>query len=189
MLTNKDRKQNKHVPYSYPIAYAMKGSSMSNADLQYMVSKLRNVFQEKQISVLCEAYDGQWHNHITQTKSGEHLTKMHCRGTWSRICRLSKDKCIEELSNYCIIKSAQRNLILQLNRGFIAFTADNIKLKQNGVGKLTISTQSMKMSQIISVTQKSRPNLFEEGVSVYSSSVEETTVPRRKKTKSSIRFG
>ena len=39
------------------------------------------------------------------------------------------------------------------------------------------------MSQIISVTQKSRPNLFEEGVSVYSSSVEETTVPRRKKQK------
>ena len=42
MLTNKDRKQNKHVPYSYPVAYVLKGSSMSNCDLHFMVNKLRN---------------------------------------------------------------------------------------------------------------------------------------------------
>ena len=41
MLTNKDRKQDKTVPYSYPIAYAMKGPSMNNDDLKYMVRKLR----------------------------------------------------------------------------------------------------------------------------------------------------
>ena len=42
MLTNKDRKQNKHVPYSYPVAYVLKGSSMSNCNLHFMVNKLRN---------------------------------------------------------------------------------------------------------------------------------------------------
>ena len=50
MLTNKDRKQNKHILSSYPIAYAMKGSSMTNADLQYMVKKLRDVLYAKKYS-------------------------------------------------------------------------------------------------------------------------------------------
>ena len=59
MLTNKDRKQDKKVPYSYPIAYVMKGHSMSNNDLKFMVRKLRNILYTKNIPVLCEAYDGQ----------------------------------------------------------------------------------------------------------------------------------
>ena len=81
MLTNKDRKQNKHIPYSYPIAYTMKGSSMTNADLHYMVTKVTNVLFAKKIPVVREAYDGQWHNHITTSKPGQSLTKMHCRST------------------------------------------------------------------------------------------------------------
>ena len=104
MLTNKDHKQNKHILYSYPIAYAMKGSSMTNADLQFMVDKLCNVLLHKNIPILCEAYDGQWHNHITHTINGGPLTKMHGRSTWSRISKLSKDKCIEELSVHSIVK-------------------------------------------------------------------------------------
>ena len=59
MLTNKDKKQDKKVPYSYPIAYAMKGPSMNNEDLKFMVRKLRNILYHKNIPILCEAYDGQ----------------------------------------------------------------------------------------------------------------------------------
>ena len=59
----------------------MKGASMTNSDLQYMVNKLRNTLLEKKIPVLCEAYDGQWHNHITQSSNGESLTRMHGRTT------------------------------------------------------------------------------------------------------------
>ena len=42
MLTDKDRKQNRNVPYSFPVAYALKGSSMSNTHLQFLVDKIRN---------------------------------------------------------------------------------------------------------------------------------------------------
>ena len=45
---DKDRNQNKHVPYSYPVAYALKGSSMSNCDLHFMVNKLRNELKKKE---------------------------------------------------------------------------------------------------------------------------------------------
>ena len=40
MLTDKDRKQNKNIPYSFPVAYALKGSCMTNRHLHFMVEKL-----------------------------------------------------------------------------------------------------------------------------------------------------
>ena len=168
MLTNKDRKQDKTVPYSYPIAYAMKGPSMSNEDLKFMVRKLRNILQQHNIPVLCEAYDGQWHNHITQTENGEHLTKFFGRSNWLRISKLSKDKCMEQLAKYSIVKFSNRKEIEKLQRGFKSFANENIALEQNNVGGLLVSTTKSLMCQVVSVTLKSRPDLFHEGVSVFS---------------------
>ena len=102
------------MPYSYPIAYAMKGTSMSNSDLQYMVKKLQNTLIENKIPVLCEAYDGQWHNHITQSNDGESLTRMHGHATWNSISQLSKDKCIEQISSHSILKTVHKNEINEL---------------------------------------------------------------------------
>ena len=49
MLTDKDRKQSKNVPYSYPVAYAMKGNSMTNKHLEFLVDKVRNELKERRI--------------------------------------------------------------------------------------------------------------------------------------------
>ena len=114
MLTNKDRKQNKHVPYSYPVAYALKGSSISKCDLHFMVNKFRNELKKRNTHVLCEAYDGQWHNHIVLGSNRQHLTKMHGKITWQCISKLSKDKCLEQLSVHSIIKNTEKNAIQQL---------------------------------------------------------------------------
>ena len=40
MLIDKDRKQDKNVPYSYPVAYAMKGNSLSNNNLKHLVDQV-----------------------------------------------------------------------------------------------------------------------------------------------------
>ena len=77
MLTDKDRKQSKNVPYSYPVLYAMKGNSMTNKHLEFLVDKVRNELKERKIPVLCEAYDGQWHKFVTEDKKGQALTKLH----------------------------------------------------------------------------------------------------------------
>ena len=186
MLTNKDRKQNKLVPYSYPIAYAMKGSSMSNRDLQFMVQKLRTQLLEKNIPVLCEAYDGQWHNHITETKNREPLTKMHGKFNWSAVSRLSKDKCIEQLSALGTVKTVHTNALKELRRGFNSKIVDHLQIEQFENGSLYLATVSRKMSQVISVTPASRPDLFLNGISIYStrnarSSSAENKTTRRKK--------
>ena len=121
MFTNKDRKQDKKVPYSYPIAYAMKGPSMSNDDLKFIVCKLRNILYDKNIPVLCEAYDGQWHNHIMQSEDRHQLTKLFGRTNWLCIFKLSKDKCMEQLANFSIVKVGDRNEIEKFHRGFNYF--------------------------------------------------------------------
>ena len=72
--TVSNRKQQKNIPYSYPVAYALKGSCMNNSHLQYMVSKVRTELRKRNIPVLCETYDGQWHKHITENKLSMRLT-------------------------------------------------------------------------------------------------------------------
>ena len=81
---------------------------MSNCDLHFMVNKLRNELKNRNIHVLCEAYDGQWHNHIVLGSNGQHLTKMHGKITWQHISKLSKDKCLEQLSVHSIIKNTKK---------------------------------------------------------------------------------
>ena len=173
MLTNKDRKQDKKVPYSYPIAYAMKGPSMNNDDLKFMVRKLRNNLHEKKIPILCEAYDGQWHNHITQTEDGHHLTKLFGRSNWLRISKLSKDKCMEQLGHLSIVKIGDRKEIEQLKRGFNSFFNRNVALHQDYSGKLFVSTQKFLMCQVVSIAPMSRPDLFDGTLSIFSTEYKE----------------
>ena len=95
---------------------------------------------------------------------------------------------MEELSAHCIVKNVERTAITQLNRGFNVYHQDNLHLTQGLQGQLTISTCTEKMSQIISVTQNSRPDLFRNGVSIYHDDGTGQTVNTRKK-KRKIQLG
>ena len=44
---------------------------------------------------------------------------------------------------------------------------DNVHVQQNNCGAISIMTISKKMSEIVSVTEKSRPDLFHEGISMF----------------------
>ena len=68
MITDKDSKQQRNIPYSYPVAYSLKGACMNDSHLQYMVDKVRTELRKRNIPILCETYDGQWHKHITENK-------------------------------------------------------------------------------------------------------------------------
>ena len=89
MITDKDRKQEHNIPYSFPVAYALKGSSMSNDHLHFMVDKVRNELRNRNIPILCETYDGQWHKHITESRNGKSLTQFHGRELWNKMSGLS----------------------------------------------------------------------------------------------------
>ena len=159
---------------------------MSNCDLHFIVNKLRNELKKRNIHVLCEAYDGQWHNHIVLGSNGQHLTKMHAKITWQCISKLSKDKCLEQLSVHSIIKNTEKNAIQQLVRGFNEFAQDNVHVQQNNCGAISIMTISKKMSEIVSVTEKSRPDLFHEGISMFAGNTNTCNTNNRNRLKKKL---
>ena len=111
MATNKDRVQTNSMPYTFPVAYAMKGSSMSNYDLRYMVSQVKKEFEKRQIPILCEVYDGQWHNYITTDSDGNFLTKLAWRHKWQEVMFFSKQKCIDSMVGGCRLKPGDIELL------------------------------------------------------------------------------
>ena len=101
MATNKNRIQTDSIPYSFPVAYAMKGSSMSNDDLRFMVKHLHEEFRKCSIPILTEVYDGQWHQHITTDSDGNCLTKLSWHHRWQEVSTYSKQKCISKMVEGC----------------------------------------------------------------------------------------
>ena len=85
---------------------------MNNSHLQYMVDKVCTELQKRNIPILCETYDGQWHKHITENNLSMHLTKLHGKETWTKCCALSKDKCIEKINQMSIVKKSTLQQIL-----------------------------------------------------------------------------
>ena len=161
MLMDKDRKQNNNVPYSYPVAYALKGSSMTNTHLQFLVEKVRDKLCERKIPILCEAYDGQWHKFITEDKNGNSLTKLHRHENWNRVAAMSKEKCIREIGALSVVKKSTHEILnnTQMEKSSKK-TLNEIVLEKGSNNQLYVSTREGKMKHIHSVHPISRPDLF-----------------------------
>ena len=152
MLTDKDRKYDKNIPYSFPVAYALKGSSLTNHTLKYLVGTLRNELHRRNIPVICEVYDGQWHKHITESSSGLRLTKMFGRENWNRVSNLSKDKCIEEFSSMCVVKKSTQNVVTntKLEKGSEIMT-NEIHVIRKDTSSLDVWSGQKRMQHVHSV--------------------------------------
>ena len=162
MITDKDRKQQRNIPYSYPVAYALKGACMNNSHLQYMVDKVRTELQKRNIPILCETYDGQWHKHITENNLSMHLTKLHGKDTWNKCCALSKDKCIEKINQMSIVKKSTLQQILSasldISHGILF---PGICIEKGSNSQLFVESEQCKMLHVHSVHPNSWPDLFQ----------------------------
>ena len=161
-LTDKDQKYDRNVPYSFPVAYDLKGSSMTNSHLKYMVDTLRNELKLRNIPVICETYDGQWHKYIMENSNGTRLTRLFGRDNWNRISNLTKDKCLEEIISMCIVKKSTQNIVSNtaVNKGSeMCMPEINIEKQQNS--SLHVWSGNKKMQYVHIVTPTSRPDLFE----------------------------
>ena len=59
-----------------PVAYGMKGSSLPMKVMRNIINDIRNEFKAQNTSVLCEVYDGQFHQIIVKSEEGEALTRL-----------------------------------------------------------------------------------------------------------------
>ena len=168
MITEKDRLQQDSIPYAYPVAYTLKGSSMGNVDLRFMVSEVCAECNRRNIPLLCEVYDGQWQQFITSSASGDHLTKLHGRNTWNRILAYSKEKVLSEMNDASVFKNFDLDLLRISDKlrvgGQVEF--GNITVWRSNTGALFTETlggpnfDEPVMSKFISVTEITRPDLF-----------------------------
>ena len=152
MLTDKDRKQSSNVPYSYPVAYALKGSTMPNNHLRYLVEKVRDELLSRKIPVLCEAYDGQWHKFITEDSEGNSLTLLHGRDNWNRFTNMSKDKCIEQIAALSVVKRSTHEFVRasKLNVGD-SIVLHDIHIEKGDENKIYLSSEKGKMRYLHSI--------------------------------------
>ena len=79
VISNTDRIHDGEHPNQIPIAYALKGYSLSTETLQKMTDIVWNKCKENGIDVLCEVTDGQWARNCVRSKDGSPLTKVSKR--------------------------------------------------------------------------------------------------------------
>ena len=70
MLSNSDRIFQRDHPNRAPMAFIMKGPSLSTSDLRRLVKKCRNELKDRSIPILFECYDGQWSRLCTLDEIG-----------------------------------------------------------------------------------------------------------------------
>ena len=76
VVTNSDRIIQPGIPPHLPIAYGMRGHSLPMKIMRNMVNDIRNELQKHNTSVLCEVYDGQFHQLIVRSENSEPLTRL-----------------------------------------------------------------------------------------------------------------
>ena len=76
VATDSDRILKPGIPPHIPVAYGLRGHSMSNDIVQNIRNDIRNELKLRNTSVLCEVYDGQFHDLIVRSDCGQPLTRI-----------------------------------------------------------------------------------------------------------------
>ena len=76
IATDSDRAAKPCIPPHIPIAYGLHGSAMSMETMQNMIKDLRKELHDCNCTVLCEVYDGQFHQIIVKSEDGHPLTRL-----------------------------------------------------------------------------------------------------------------
>ena len=90
VATDSDRILKPGIPPHIPIAYGLRRHSMCNDIVRNIRNDIRNELKLRNTSVLCEVYDGQFHDLIVRSDSGQPLTRI----------QNTKDFFRETLENY-----------------------------------------------------------------------------------------
>ena len=76
LATDSDRIIKPGIPPHIPLAYGLRGPSLSMKTMHSMVNDIHSELHERNTKVLCEVYDGQFHDLIVHDSSGEPLTRL-----------------------------------------------------------------------------------------------------------------
>ena len=101
LATDVDRKFNKDIPISIPIAYALKGKSIRLETARQLISSVRDELKKHNITVLCEALDGQWAGLIFRDEIKNPLTLYEFdKDCWQKFSSKGKPSIINLMETY-----------------------------------------------------------------------------------------
>ena len=149
VATNSDRIIQPGIPPHLPIAYGMRGHSLPMKIMRNMVNDIRNELQKQNMSVLCEVYDGQFHQLIVRSENSEPLTRLQMMHDHFNTVMKKYDKkeLLEKIMSYSEITEGDRKEI-EMNT-FVEDTVLELDsvivriLKEDNVNRITIMTNEI----------------------------------------------
>ena len=115
VATNSDRILKPGIPPHIPIAYGLRGHSMSNDIVRNIRNDIRNELKLRNTAVLCEVYDGQFHDLIVRSDCGKALTRIQNAKDFFRetMENFDKDTLISTILPYSKIDASDLDRIRQ----------------------------------------------------------------------------
>ena len=149
VAANSDRIIQPGIPPHILTAYGMRGHSLPMKIMRNMVKDIRNELQKRNTSILCEVYDGQFHQLIVRSENSEPLTRLQMMHDHFNTVMKKYDKkeLLEKIMPYSEITEGDRKEI-EMNP-FVEDTVlelDSVTvriLKQDNVNKFTIMTNEI----------------------------------------------
>ena len=116
VATDSDRILKLGIPPHIPIAYGLRGHSMSNEIVRNIRNDIRNELKLRNTAVLCgEVYDGQFHDLIVRSDCGKVLTRIQNAKDffWETMENFDKDILISTILPYSKIDASDLDTIRQ----------------------------------------------------------------------------
>ena len=100
LLSDTDRSWQAEIPHSIPVAYAMKGYSLTTNTMRLMNDVVLDACHSRGIQVACSTFDGQWLPMATKSAKGKPLTLMQLsRDIWRDVVGFTRAEIVGLLSS------------------------------------------------------------------------------------------
>ena len=154
VATDSDRILKSGIPPHIPVAYDLRGHSMSNDIVCNIRNDIQNELKLRNTSVLCEVYDRQFHDLIVRSDSGKPLTRIQNAKDFFRdtMDNFDKKTLISNILPYSKIDPSDldaikgtdfhQNVVMKLNTVTLEFKCVLNPEKDNFIRKIFIKTNA-----------------------------------------------
>lgn len=145
VLSNVDRFSSRTSPLGIPIAYALRGKSMSSAPMRQLLSGVQNYLHANNITVVAQCFDGEWAQVGLRDKNDKPLTMYELqRDTWNMFSDMSMAKAISFVTDKTLVTFQDHKAMLRsYNEGDFVVEVGNLIVnidRVSNVGKtVTVS--------------------------------------------------